>query len=75
MFAMMYTNFGRLKNTIYLLCLYCRSETKVSKKQKKEKPEKEMLDRGKEKERLEKKIAIMDSEGFIEVTRVRCFPF
>lgn len=46
-----------------------KSETKVSKKQKKEKPEKEMLERGKEKERLEKKIAIMDSEGFIEVTR------
>ena len=47
-----------------------RSEAKVSKKQKKERPEKEMIDRGKEKERLEKRIAIMDNEGFIEVTRV-----
>ena len=43
----------------------------MSKKVKKERPDREVLDRGKEKEKLEKKITIMDNEGFIEVTRVR----
>ena len=47
------------------MTLFSRSDAKVSKKPKKDKSEKE--------KKIDKKIAVIDNEGFVEVTRVCIF--